>query len=951
MGRRRGAPARPIGAGADRQELLKLLLTDGILHRTETQPVLGRDGTPARWMLDSLSVTLTPRGAELAAHGLLDELASFTGRQLATYGLTGVPLLQGCLLQGQGRYSGILVRKERKAHGSLKLIEGRLDRSEPVVIVDDSVSSGLSMAACADALEAAGFQVEGGVCLVRFDYGRGVLRMVERGYRMAAVFDIYTDFMSAMVDEEPILANPTKRFGPLNPAPRRAPDGVHPAELAREVIGEYLERQLVVGAPARLDRAYDSSGGCWVSLRRRSDIYDRPARNGFWHFPDERPAPAAEDVVLASVRTAQELMEGGKDAAATLADCAVGVTFFSALEECAVGELDNDRYGIVVRSGERPWCMGGALPRMPGILNEWQQFAHARITNARLSPLEPYRLYRHEVHKVISPGDRWQPTGVPAPKAQPWNQRKLVVGPWAERARASVLEALGGPPARAAPATTAAPPPHQDGDVVFVTVYSHGRLAGCMGGPAGDLATTLPAYARAAATDGRFVPIADHDRLAVSVSWLFNRHEIGVADPAWVVRPFRFAQQALEVSQGQRRGLLLPFLAVMHNLTPLQYVYEVIDKAGITRPPYRWTRYDCATWLADATGTSRLVHGLPAGRAAASGGDQLERLWPIMVGYARRHHVARGVPAGRYEVFANRVRTGLAPARLAYGAWVMAKVGLRREAAVDLRRLQRGLRRDGWIVLDDAPSLSELAFFLLAQLELGSAPFPRSPVADALWGRIDEHGRFTTHREKVAASDSFQDYCPGQALLALAAAAECGAAPVDHEALRRSSRFYRMRFQHNHHWGAVTWLIQAFAAWGRVESDRSLTAFAYEIADWALQFQSRKSGGFLNDHQSDSPGATTALYLEGLAAAADAAGREGNGARQRRYRAACARGLQFLDGLVYQERDRPVLPNPEWAIGGLRTSLTASDVRIDYVMHALAAMHTMRETAPRSAGS
>jgi orotate phosphoribosyltransferase len=147
------APSHP--ADPDRAELLQLLRRDGILHRSPTQPVLSGDGKPARWMLDSLSVTLRPRGAELAARCLLGLLRQFEGRQLATYGLTGVPLLQGCVLQGGGRYRGALVRKERKAHGSLRLIEGQLDPSEPVVMVDDSISSGYAMSECARHLEGA----------------------------------------------------------------------------------------------------------------------------------------------------------------------------------------------------------------------------------------------------------------------------------------------------------------------------------------------------------------------------------------------------------------------------------------------------------------------------------------------------------------------------------------------------------------------------------------------------------------------------------------------------------------------------------------------------------------------------------------------------------------------------------------------------------------------------
>ena len=48
--------------------------------------------------------------------------------------------------------------------------------------------------------------------------------------------------------------------------------------------------------------------------------------------------------------------------------------------------------------------MGGALPRMPGIVNEWRQFQHARIKNAKLVSFEPYELFRHEVLKVDRAG-------------------------------------------------------------------------------------------------------------------------------------------------------------------------------------------------------------------------------------------------------------------------------------------------------------------------------------------------------------------------------------------------------------------------------------------------------------------------------------------------------------------------------------------------------------------
>jgi len=104
-----------------------------------------------------------------------------------------------------------------------------------------------------------------------------------------------------------------------------------------------------------------------------------------------------------------------------------------------------------------------------------------------------------------------------------------------------------------------------------------------------------------------------------------------------------------------------------------------------------------------------------------------------------------------------------------------------------------------------------------------------------------------------------------------------------------------------------------------------------------------ETGAFLNDHQSDTPGYTTALYLEGLGAAACLARSAGEELRHRDYLESCRRGLQFLDGLIIQSRDSSLLPNPAMAIGGLRRSARSSEVCIDFVQHYLAALIEVRQ--------
>src|SRR5262249_52108710 len=202
----------PDSFQADRAELLALLLKKGILYASPTQPVRSPDGKSGRWMLNSLGFTLEPHGAELTARCLLPLLERFDGRQLATYGLVGVPILQSCVLQSQGRYRGLLIRKEAKPHGAMRVIEGEIDPDEPVILVDDSIVSGTAFLQGSKRLQEAGLRVEGGVCLVRFGWPFGVADARERGFHVEALFDLYEDLMANMDGEEKPVVNPSKVF-------------------------------------------------------------------------------------------------------------------------------------------------------------------------------------------------------------------------------------------------------------------------------------------------------------------------------------------------------------------------------------------------------------------------------------------------------------------------------------------------------------------------------------------------------------------------------------------------------------------------------------------------------------------------------------------------------------------------------------------------------------------
>ncbi|MGE5341722.1 MAG: AMMECR1 domain-containing protein [Candidatus Omnitrophota bacterium] len=935
----------------EKNRLLALLLKDGIYYGTPERPVLSGDGKPARWMLDSLGVSLTTEGLRLAGRCLLKLLETFNGHTLATYGTIGIPLMASCILQSDGRYEGLLVRKEIKTYGSRKSIEGRIHKDEPVIIVDDSISSGRTMLECRRRLEEEGFCVEGGVCLVRFGWYNGFGKMQELGYHMEALFDIWEDVMVHMENEPRPVLNPTKLYPDFTWNNRHAPEGMHPAVLARLVLNEYLDSGTLLRPPLSLDREVDGAGGVWVSVRPRSDIYQRHAREGMWHFPGESFGPIGEDLVRAALKTVLKL-EKGDAGKKQLQESAVAVTFFSAMEECTVGELDNDRYGIVVLSRERPGVMGGALPRMPGISNSWMQFQHARIKNAGLVRFEPYRILRHDVVKVVEPNEVWQPTGVPKHDTWEWYADLQAAGKIAHRALDLVTSTLAHTP----PSTDPLPDNlmFTDLDSIFVTVYEEGKLKGCMGSTIAHLDEDLQTICHQVIADSRFGESPIANCTAVTVSFLRDPLDIGVLPPDEIMVRIRFGEQALMVSQGKRSGLLLPFTAALLNLTPDAYALEVIDKAGITRPPYHWRRYECQTWMVVPGQEPRMMKGMfPIAPPSDHPEENLEYDARLLSDYLLRLQKEDGALYFHYSPFTDTLTEKVDLPRLAHACWALMVLGektnrseVRESSAKLLSYLLNLVESDPhgqvWLKQEDnSPSVSESSFLLLAISHSPDVEIYRtigSQIADTLWSRINRHGKVEVFLDPAMDNDGFQDYFPGQMLLALGKACRVGISTVDAVKLQRAFEFYRRRFRYKRDFGQVSWMMQAFSEWFLVTHEPEFAAFVFEIGEWILEFQDQKGGGFWNDHQPDTPGFTTALYLEGLGDAATLATVLGERRRADRYREACLKGVGFLDRLIIQERDAPILPNSEWALGGVRASLYQSDIRTDFVQHTLAAV-------------
>lgn len=120
---------------------------------------------------------------------------------------------------------------------------------------------------------------------------------------------------------------------------------------------------------------------------------------------------------------------------------------------------------------------------------------------------------------------------------------------------------------------------------VFVTLHVQGRLRGCIGVIEGGeklAEAVVRSAASAALQDARFPPLRPEELTYLKI-------EISLLSPLAPVRPedVKIGEHGLLITQGAKRGLLLPQVAVEHRLNREQFLEETCRKAGLARDAWR----------------------------------------------------------------------------------------------------------------------------------------------------------------------------------------------------------------------------------------------------------------------------------------------------------------------------------------------------------------------------
>jgi AmmeMemoRadiSam system protein A len=130
------------------------------------------------------------------------------------------------------------------------------------------------------------------------------------------------------------------------------------------------------------------------------------------------------------------------------------------------------------------------------------------------------------------------------------------------------------------------PSPHlEEPRGAFTTIYFHGNLRGCVGYvfPVASLYRTVAETARAAAfEDTRFSPVSLQEAPDLDLS-------LSILSLLRVITPeeVEIGQHGLVVSQGGRRGLLLPQVPVEHQWDRVTFIEQTCRKAGLPLDAWR----------------------------------------------------------------------------------------------------------------------------------------------------------------------------------------------------------------------------------------------------------------------------------------------------------------------------------------------------------------------------
>jgi orotate phosphoribosyltransferase len=166
-------------------------LYEKALVRREDELITDPHGQPIGWLLDTRMPMLEGEVFREVGRVLAERLRAKDIEQVAGFGFGSYAMICAVMsAPAAPPFNGGFVRERRKPHGRRRLVEGPLDRSKPVVLLDDIINSGRSAMTALNLLRGDGFNVVGMMTLFNFTWSGGRSRLEAQGIWVDSILDL-----------------------------------------------------------------------------------------------------------------------------------------------------------------------------------------------------------------------------------------------------------------------------------------------------------------------------------------------------------------------------------------------------------------------------------------------------------------------------------------------------------------------------------------------------------------------------------------------------------------------------------------------------------------------------------------------------------------------------------------------------------------------------------------
>lgn len=178
---------------------LKQLIEAEVFVTKERQRIVSAQGTESNWLFDFRRILMRGEVLELLGDVFWERYNSKFPLQLGCLEVAGIPMVTGiaCRLHAlEHPVNAFFIRKSRKKHGLLNMIEGEIDDTK-IILVDDIINSGKSFMRQVEVLESLGKKVDTIFTILQFRDESFYSYFLEKGIAVESLFTL-DDFSDSL---------------------------------------------------------------------------------------------------------------------------------------------------------------------------------------------------------------------------------------------------------------------------------------------------------------------------------------------------------------------------------------------------------------------------------------------------------------------------------------------------------------------------------------------------------------------------------------------------------------------------------------------------------------------------------------------------------------------------------------------------------------------------------